>query len=78
MNNLSNRLSLNYESADVLEIQIRGSEDALNSYKINDHVSIDLKNYQTAGTFTVPVTVEVPNGCVLENTVSVNVVLEEK
>ncbi len=78
VNNLSNRLSLNYESADVLEIQIRGSEDALNSYKINDHVSIDLKNYQTAGTFTVPVTVEVPNGCVLENTVSVNVVLEEK
>ena len=78
VNNLSDRLSLNYESADVLEIQIRGSEDTLNSYKINDHVSIDLKNYQTAGTFTVPVTVEVPNGCVLENTVTVNVVLEEK
>ena len=78
VNNLSDRLSLNYESADVLEIQIRGSEDTLNSYRINDHVSIDLKNYQTAGTFTVPVTVEVPNGCVLENTVTVNVVLEEK
>ena len=67
VNNLANGLSLSYESADVLE-----------QYKISDNVSIDLKNYQTAGTYTVPVTVGVPDGCVLESTVSVNVVLEEK
>ena len=67
-----------YESADVLEIQIRGPGDILDQYKISDNVSIDLKNYQTAGTYTVPVTVGVPDGCVLESTVSVNVILEEK
>ena len=74
----ANGLSLSYESADVLEIQIRGPGDILDQYKISDNVSIDLKNYQTAGTYTVPVTVGVPDGCVLESTVSVNVILEEK
>ena len=78
VNNLANGLSLSYESADVLEIQIRGPGDILDQYKISDNVSIDLKNYQTAGTYTVPVTVGVPDGCVLESTVSVNVILEEK
>ena len=78
VNNLASGLSLSYESADVLEIQIRGPEDILDQYKISDNVSIDLKNYQTAGTYTVPVTVGVPDGCVLESTVSVNVILEEK
>lgn len=70
VNNLANGLSLSYESADVLEIQIRGPGDILDQYKISDNVSIDLKNYQTAGTYTVPVTVGVPDGCVLESTVS--------
>ena len=78
INNLASGLSLSYESADVLEIQIRGPGDILDQYKISDNVSIDLKNYQTVGTYTVPVTVGVPDGCVLESTVSVNVILEEK
>ena len=78
INNLASGLSLSYESADVLEIQIRGPGDILDQYKISDNVSIDLKNYQTVGTYTVPVTVGVPDGCVFESTVSVNVILEEK
>ena len=78
INNLASGLSLSYESADVLEIQIRGPGDILDQYKISDNVSIDLKNYQTAGTYTVPVTVGVPDGCVLESTVSVNVIIGRK
>ena len=78
VNNLADGLSLSYESADVLEVQVRGPDDALDKYKIDDNVSIDLKNYQTAGTYAVPVTVNVPDGCVLEGTVTVNVILEEK
>ena len=58
----------------MMEEALQTQEDA--TYL--DNVSIDLKNYQTAGTYTVPVTVGVPDGCVLESTVSVNVVLEEK
>ena len=37
VNNLANGLSLSYESADVLEIQIRGPGDILDQYKISDN-----------------------------------------
>ena len=40
-------------------------------------VSIDLKKYTNAGTYTVPVSVELPDGCSLVNNVSVEIILEK-
>lgn len=40
-------------------------------------VSIDLKDYTEAGTYTVPVSVELPEDCRLVNDVQVEVVLRE-
>ena len=42
--NLDSDLSINYEFADALDIQIRGPEDALNKIDIDKSVSIDLQN----------------------------------
>lgn len=41
-------------------------------------VSIDLKKYTNAGTYTVPVSVELPDGCSLVNNVSVEIILEKQ
>lgn len=40
--------------------------------------SIDLSELKMAGTYTVPVDIELPAGCTLENKVEVQVVLEKK
>ena len=47
-------------------------------FSIAKKVSIDLKDYTKPGTYTVPVTVELPAGCSLVNEVSVEVILDEK
>lgn len=76
--NLPDHLALKFETEDVLEVQIRGPGDVLGKYKINDNVSIDLKGYDKAGVYTVPVSIELPAECTLEKSVSVNIILEER
>ena len=78
VNNLDSNLELSYGSVVDLEIQIKGPDATLNTFSIAKKVSIDLKDYTTPGTYTVPVSVELPSGCSLVNEVSVEVILEEK
>lgn len=78
VNNLAENLELSYGSMVDLEFQIKGPEETLDVFSIAKKVSIDLKNYTSPGTYTVPVSVELPDGCSLVEDVSVEVILEEK
>ena len=77
VNNIAEGLSISYGSTVDLEIQIKGPGDALNLFSPAKKVSIDLKKYTNAGTYTVPVSVELPDGCSLVNNVSVEIILEK-
>lgn len=78
VNNLSEDLEISYGTMVDLEIQVRGPAETLVVFSTARKVSIDLKNYDNPGTYTVPVTVELPDACSLVNNVSVNIVLEKK
>ena len=78
VNNLDSRLELSYGTVVDLEIQIKGPSEVLSVFSIAKKVGIDLKDYTKPGTYTVPVTVELPAGCSLVNEVSVEVILDEK
>lgn len=75
---LADDLSLQYDSVDAMELQIRGPKAVLEKLDITKAVSVDLKTYTEPGTYDVPVKVELPEKCVLEKEVSVKVVLEKK
>ena len=77
VNNIAEGLSISYGSTVDLEIQIKGPGDALNLFSPAKKVSIDLKKYTNAGTYTVPVSVELPDGCSLVNNVNVEIILEK-
>ena len=55
---------------------MKGPNDVLNLFSPAKKVSIDLKNYTEPGTYTVPVSVELPDGCTLVNEVNVEITLE--
>ena len=78
VNNLSSNLDISYDSTVDLEIQIKGPRDVLNVFSPAKKVSIDLKEYTEPGTYIVPVSVELPDGCSLVNDVSVEIVLEKR
>ena len=78
VNNLASDLELSFGNTVDLEIQIKGPSEKLEVFSIAKKVSIDLKKHTTPGTYTVPVAVELPNGCSLVNDVSVEIVLEKK
>lgn len=78
VNNLSSNLDISYDSTVDLEIQIKGPSDVLNVFSPAKKVSIDLKEYTESGTYIVPVSVELPDGCSLVNDVSVEIVLEKR
>lgn len=77
VDNLTKGLVLGYKTADALEIQVRGPKDALEGIKINECVSIDLKDYGDPGTYEVSVLVELPEHCTLEKAVTVTIELKE-
>ena len=77
VDNLVKGLILDYKTADALEVQVRGSKDALEGIKINECVSIDLKDYVEPGIYDVPVTVKLPEHCTLEKSVTVSIELKE-
>lgn len=78
INNLSEELTMSYATADMLELQVRGPKEVLENLSLEQAISIDLKNYTTDGTFDVPVSVKLPEGCFLEKNVKVRVVLSLK
>lgn len=73
VNNLATELQLSYKTADAIVIKIQGTDELLNSFDPNTNVSIDLKEYDEPGEYIVPVDVEIPNGCTLENEVKVTI-----
>lgn len=75
---LDEDLSMKYEVVDLLEVQIRGPEAILDNTDVSRKVSVDLSGYKSAGSYKVPVKVELPEGCKLEQTVTVSVTLEKK
>lgn len=78
VNNLSEELTMNYATSDALELQVRGPKDVLESLVVDQGVSIDLRKYDKEGTYSVPVTVSLPQGCVLEKDIKVQVILSMK
>ena len=76
--NLDDSLKMSYAGTDDLEIHIRGPREVLENYEVDKKASIDLSELKMAGTYTVPVDIELPAGCTLENKVEVQVVLEKK
>ena len=77
LENIADGLSINYGSTVDLEIQVKGPNDVLNLFSPAKKVSIDLKNYTEPGTYTVPVSVELPDGCTLVNEGDVEITLEK-
>lgn len=78
VNNLSEDLTMNYATADMLELQVRGPKDTLDNLELDQAISIDLEKYKNEGTYSVPVKVKLPDNCSLEKEVSVKVVLSKK
>lgn len=78
VDSLDEGLLMSYETADVVEIQIRGPQDVLKSFEAKENVSINLAEFKEPGRYTVPVRVKVPEGCVLEKQISLNIILEKK
>lgn len=61
-----------------IEIQIRGSKAALGKLQEAPKVFVDLQQYTTPGTVSVPLKVELPAGCSLVTEIRVQIVLEEQ
>lgn len=76
--NLDPDLTLEYSTVDALEIQVRGADHALQEFVANKSVSIDLSKYDKAGEYKVPVNVQLPADCRLEQAIYVDIILEEK
>lgn len=76
--NLNEEFILTFETADSIELLVRGTKELLDEYEPEGHVSIDLEAYDEAGTYTVKVKVDVPNGCILEREPTINITLEKK
>ncbi len=76
--NLKNNLIMAYEITDDIEVHVRGSKISLMSFDITKAASIDLSGYTKAGLYRVPIDIELPADCTLENGISVQVILTEK
>lgn len=80
VNNLKEDLQMSYGTVDSINVQVRGAKELLDTLMIgkNVKVSIDLEKYKEAGTYDVPVEIQLPEGCTLEKSITVKVVLEKK
>lgn len=78
VNNLAEDLKVTYEPEAELSLQFTGQAELLDALDITEAVSIDLKKYTEAGTYKVPVSVDVPEGITLRGNPVITVILEEK
>ncbi len=76
--NLDDDFRMSYGKTEDLEVHVRGTKDKLDGLNIERMAVIDLEEYKKAGTYTVPVQLELPEGCSLEEKVTVEVILEKK
>jgi len=76
VNNLAADLQLSYSTADAVVIRLKGPRYLLQAFDADRKVSIDFSKYTAPGEYIVPVDVEVPDGCALENEVFVEVELK--
>lgn len=76
--NLDDDLRMSYRKTEDLEVHVRGAKESLEDLNIERMAVIDLKEYKKAGTYTVPVQIELPGDCSLEGIVTVEIILEKK
>lgn len=76
--NLDDDLRMSYSKTEDLEVHVKGAKESLDSLSVERIAAIDLKAYQKAGTYTVPVQIELPKNCSLEGEVTVEIILEKK
>lgn len=76
--NLDEDFKLSYGGTEDLEIQVRGPQETLDAFDVERAASVDLGSLTAAGTYKVVVDIALPVGCTLEETVQIEVILEEK
>ena len=77
--NLGDDLRMSYVNTDNLEVHIQGSKALLETIEdVGKLASIDLTEYESAGTYKVPVKIILPEGCTQEGNVEVEITLENK
>ena len=67
-----------FATPEEVEIQIRGSKEILKKITLDKKVFVDLEQYTKEGIVSVPVQVELPEGCSLVKPVSVEIMLTQK
>ena len=73
VDNLATELQLSYKTAEAIVIKLQGPDRILDSFDPSTKLSIDLKEYNKPGEYIVPVNVEIPDECILENEVVVTI-----
>ena len=78
INNLAENLQVSYEPDAEITFRFTGDEALLDTLDISNAVSVDLSDYDEAGTYDVPVRVNLPAGISQDGKVTVQLTLEEK
>ena len=76
--NLSDDLQVSYEPDAEISLQFRGEQDLLDVLDISNAVSMNLKDYKQAGTYNIPVEIDVPDGIEVVGEPTVSITLQEK
>lgn len=78
INNLAENLQVSFEPDAEITFRFTGDEALLDTLDISNAVSVDLSDYDEAGTYDVPVRVNLPAGISQDGQVTVQLTLEEK
>ena len=78
INNLAENLQVSYEPDAEITFRFTGDEALLDTLDISNAVSVDLSDYDEAGTYDVPVRVNLPAGISQDGQATVQLTLEEK
>lgn len=77
-NYLDDSLQVSYEPDAEVTLVFQGDQDTLDSLDISNAVSVNLQSYTKAGTYDIPVEVDLPDGVTLTQPVTVKLTLTEK
>ena len=78
INNLDDNLQVSYPVDTEIRLRFSGDQEQLDVLDISNAVSVDLEQYNTPGTYDVPVNVNLPDGITQLENVTVQLTLEEK
>ena len=76
--NLDEDYTMNYATTNDLEVHVEGPREILKDLTVDKLASIDLSEYHESGNYTVPVSIELPEGCSLYEKVEIEIILEKK